>query len=155
MGQNTATDVMRRKAGAGRPAPEVGRMTTSRAWKVALPRAAQDTLGVPATLLRVDESRVVAADLAALVPEHGLMTLLEGPEERFGLAVLDSPTLSGMIEATTTGRIASRIPPPREPTRTDAIISADLLDALLEGFEAGLAEMTSRRTWQDTAMPRR
>jgi flagellar motor switch protein FliM len=141
MTENTATDVMRRKAGAGRPAPEIGRMTTTRAWKVALPRAALDTLGVQASLLRVDESRVVATDLPGLVPEHGLLTLLEGPDERFGIAVVDSPTPSGMIEATTTGRISSRPPTPRAPTRTDAIISADLLDALLEGFEAGLAEM--------------
>lgn len=106
-----------------------------------MPRAMQDTLGVQASLLNVEESRVVSSDLPALVPEHGLITLVEGPEERFGIAVLDSTTLAGLIEATTTGRIASRQVVPRAPTRTDAIIAADLLDALLDGFEAGLAEM--------------
>lgn len=141
MAVKTATNVMRRKAGEGRPAPEIGRMTAPRAWKAALPRAAQETLGIQVSLLRVDESRVVSGDLAGLVPEHGLIILLEGPDERFGIALLDAPTLAGLIEATTTGRISSRPPVPRAPTPTDAIIAADLLDALLEGFEAGLAEM--------------
>jgi flagellar motor switch protein FliM len=137
----TATDVMRRKAGADRPAPEIGRMTTARAWKLAMPRAAQETLGVQASILKVDESRVVSESLGKLLPEHALIALLEGPEERFGIAILDLPVLAGLVEAATTGRVASRPVVPREPTRTDAIICADLLDALLDGFEAGLAEM--------------
>ncbi len=137
----TATKAMRRKAGAGRPAPEVGRMTTTRSWKLSMPKAADETLGVQASVLRVDENREVRDNLGGLVVENALIVLLEGPEERFGVAVVSPPILSGFIEAATTGRIASRPVMPRVPTRTDATIVADLLDAVLERFETNLAEM--------------
>ncbi len=116
-------------------------MTTTRSWKIAVPRAAEDTLGVQASVLRVEESREVRDKLAGLVAENALIVLIEGAEERFGVAIVSPPVLSGFIEATTTGRIASRPVTPRVPTRTDAMIVADLLDAVLERFEANLAEM--------------
>lgn len=141
MSVRTATHAMRRKAGAGRPAPEVSRMTPARAWTVAMPRAAQDALAVEAAILQVDESRAVSAGLPDLVAENALITLIEGPADRFGVAILDLPVLSGLVEAATTGRVSARAPIPRQPTRTDAIIAADFLDALLEAFEGNLAEM--------------
>jgi flagellar motor switch protein FliM len=132
---------MRRKAGAGRPAPEVGRMTPARAWKTAIPRAAEDTLAVIVSVLRVEEERVVRDSLPGLIGQQALITVLEGPEERFGVAIIDATVLAAVIEAATTGRIGSRPVVPREPTRTDATIAADLLDAVLDGFETHLSEM--------------
>lgn len=141
MATKTATQAMRRKAGAGRPAPEVGRMTPARAWRIAVPRAAEDTLAVPMSVLSVDEQRAVRDSLQDLVTEHALLALLEGPEDRFGLAIVSAPLVSGMIEASTTGRINPRPAPSRQPTRTDATICADVVDAMLDGFETNLVEM--------------
>ena len=116
-------------------------MTLARAWTIAVPRAAEGALAVQASILKVDEERVVRDSLPDLVTEHALLAILEGPEDRFGVAIIDATVLASLIEAATTGRIGSRPVTPRVPTRTDATICADLLDAMLDGFESNLSEM--------------
>lgn len=141
MTTETVTSAMRRKAGAGRPEPELSRMTTERAWKVAVPRAVEKVLGVPAFAASAEESRAVRDDLSSLVSEHSLIALLEGFDDRLALAIVEPSLLSGVIEAAMTGRVSNRPGDPREPTRTDALIAADFLDELLDVFETGLEEM--------------
>ena len=116
-------------------------MTPARAWTIAVPRAAEDVLAVQASVLKVDEERVVRDSLPDLASEHALLTMLEGPEDRFGVAIIDATVLASLIEAATVGRVGSRPVTPRPPTRTDATICADVLDAVLDGFESNLSEM--------------
>ena len=136
-----ARQVMRRKAGEGRAAPEMGRMTPARAWTAAVPRAAEGAAGLEAHVLSVSEDRALRDALAEESPRGALITLLEGPDERFGLAIFDAQVLGAVVEALTAGGVSARPAEPRPPTRTDAVICADLLDAVLEGFECALAGM--------------
>ncbi|MBM9595683.1 FliM/FliN family flagellar motor switch protein [Roseitranquillus sediminis] len=136
-----ALRAMRRKAGEGRPAPELGRMTTLRAWKIAVPQAADKAASLVAMTRSVTEERVVRDALVEDLPPGALLTLLEGPAERYGLAILDAQILGGLIEALTSGRVTARQAEPRKATATDAMLCADMLDALLEEFERSLSQM--------------
>ena len=89
----------------------------------------------------MQETRIGRDDLVRDLPEGALLALLEGPNEHFGLAILDPQALAGIIEVQTTGRVSDKPAQPRRPTRTDAVISADFLDRLLEIHEESLAEM--------------
>ncbi len=123
---------MRRKAGAGRPPPEIARVTAAKAVRWAVVQAADDTAGLAATAGLVEEARTTLDPFIEGLPEPALLALLEGPGERFGLVVLDTQVLAALIEMQTTGRVVARPAEPRVPTRTDAIMCADFIDRTLE-----------------------
>ena len=137
-----ARQIMRRKAGEGRPPPEVSVMTPARAWKAALPLAADRAAGMIAAVRSVEETRAMRDDLGEGLDDATLLVLLEGPSERFGAVFIDAQVLAGLVESMTSGRISSRPAEPRKPTATDAVLCADLLDFMLEEFEGSLEEMS-------------
>jgi len=131
---------MRRKAGAGRPPPEVGRITPSRALRMAIAQAAQEVAGLTASAAVGEDARVSLSEACETLPDHPLIALVEGPQGRFGLVVLDPQTVGALIEMQTTGRVVPRPADPRAPTRTDAVMCADFIDRLLEVFERRVDE---------------
>lgn len=131
---------MRRKAGAGRPPPEIGRMTAAKAVRTAVVQAADEVAGLAATAGLVDESRTTLAPFIEALPDPALLVLVEGPSARFGLVVLDAQAVAALIEMQTTGRVVARPADPRAPTRTDAIMCADFVDRWLELVEQRVAE---------------
>ena len=136
-----ALRAMRKKAGEGRPPPDLGPMTLTRGWRAAVPRAAEESMGLIAAATGVQETRIGRDDLVRDLPEGVLLALLEGPNEHYGVAILDPQLLAGIIEVQTTGRVTNKPAQPRAPTRTDAVISADFLDRLMEIHEESLSEM--------------
>lgn len=131
--------VMRRKAGAGRRAPAAPPMTPEKALGQALARAAQELLALPLRVVSVTEARMTLADLPEALEDRALLALLDGPAAGLGLMVLSPPVLSALLEMRMMGRLAASAPAARRPTRTDAAMAADVIDAGLAGFEAALA----------------
>lgn len=131
--------VLRRKAEAGKPAPESAPITPERAIGQVLAKLAQDRLELPLTVTSARESRMTLADLPELLPELSLLAVIEGPMEGLGLVALPPETLSALIEAQTMGQLAKAAPAPRRPTRIDAAMAAEFVDAMLAGFEGALA----------------
>jgi flagellar motor switch protein FliM len=131
---------MRRKAGAGRPPPEIGQITAAKALRGAVVQAAEEVAGLVAITGAVTEARTTLAPLEEALPEHPLLGLVEGAGGRFGLVILDAQVVAALIEMQTTGRVAPRPVEARAPTRTDAILCADFIDRTLELFEARVAE---------------
>lgn len=131
---------MRRKAGAGRPPPEIGTLTAARAFRTALARAAQEVLGLAAVAGDVSEQRITLEPATENLPEAPLLALLEGPLGGFGLMVLDGQTVAALIEVQTTGRVVPRPAEARRPTRTDAVMCADFIDQVLMQLQAQLDE---------------
>ena len=131
---------MRRKAGVGRPPPEIGRVTAATALRVAVAQAAEDVAALMALAAGVQEQRVVLDSLVEGLPEHALLVLIEGPNSRYGLIVVDPQTLAALVEIQTTGRVVPNPAAPRAPTRTDAIMAADFIDRMLELFEEVVEE---------------
>lgn len=140
MTTDTVPSAMRRKAGLGRPPPEIGQLTPARALQGAVLQAAQEVAALAVTVGKVVEARTTVDKLIAGLPEAPLLGLLEGSAGRFGLALLDPQVVAALIEVQTTGRVVPRPAEARAPTRTDAIMCADFIDRLLELLEARVGE---------------
>lgn len=140
MSLNRDPSAMRRKAGLGRPPPEIGQLTPARALRAAVVQAAQEVAELAVVAGSVEESRLTLDALTQALPPHPLIGLVEGAEGRFGLVVLDPQAVAALIEIQTTGRVVPRPAEPRPPTRTDAIMCADFIDRTLEIVEARLVE---------------
>lgn len=139
-GPVTAASVLRRKAGAGRPRPADPVQGTERGVRLALARAAQEVPGLTLSVGALMDDRRSLAELMELIPAQSLLAMIEGPAEGLGLVALSPPVLSGIVEVQTMGRLAPDARPARKPTRTDAAMSAGLVDRILTGLEAEFAE---------------
>jgi len=146
MGEEQATSVLRRKAAAGRVSVAAQRqITPCKALGQAVVQATDKRLDLAAAVTGCTMRTGTLAELLDTLPEGGLFAVLDGPAEALGLMVLDPAALSAVIEMTMTGRLAPRAPQPRRPTRTDAALTADLIDEILRRFEAPFEGTTPAR----------
>lgn len=132
--------VLRRKAEAGKPDGAAQPVNAERALTGALMQVAQDMFGLPVQVRAVQESRRTLADLPEALADLSLLAVLEGPGEGLGLMALPPETCAALIEVQTMGTLAKAPPAPRKPTRIDAAMMADFIDALLSHVEEALAE---------------
>ncbi len=146
MTERPAQSALRRKLVARRPGADIGRMTPLKGYKLAFARAAPDMVDMDVVVRHVSETRLGRDLLRDRLPDDALITLIEGQDRRFGLAVFDADTVAAAIEAQTTGRVSPAAPPPRAPTRTDAVLLADLVDRIHEILEAEAADVELGRT---------
>ncbi|MGD9919376.1 MAG: FliM/FliN family flagellar motor switch protein [Paenirhodobacter sp.] len=140
MGSERGQTILRRKAEAGKPAPDSAPMTPERALSQALTKSAQDLFELPLQVASLRESRMTLADLPEALEDLSLIALIEGPGENFGFVALPPVTLATLIEMQTMGRLAKGLQAPRKPTRVDAAMAADFIDEVLETVEQALAE---------------
>ena len=140
MTETRVQTVMRRKAEAGRPAADGSPVTAERAIVQALSKVAQELFSLPLQVLSIAETRRSLADLPEALEELSLLAIIEGPEEGLGLIALPPATLAALIEVQTMGALAKEAPAPRRPTRIDATMAADFIDAVLAMIEETLAE---------------
>ncbi|WP_298492243.1 flagellar motor switch protein FliM [uncultured Maritimibacter sp.] len=145
MAEKMTTDerpsAIRRKAGAGRPPPEIGAPTAPKLLRASIMQAAEEVAALTLLAGQPQESRTTVEPMVDMVPDHGLMALVEGPGGRYGLVLLDAQLVAALIEVQTMGKVVPRPAEPRPPTRTDAIMCADFVDRVLEMLEARAAEV--------------
>lgn len=139
MAEQAAQTTVRKKAEAGKVATDGAPMSAERALGQALARVAQDQLELPLQLRSLKQARMTLADLPEVLEDLSLLAVLEGPKDGLGLMVLPPATLSALIEVQTMGRLGAAAPSPRRPTRIDAAMAADFIDAVLAELEAQLA----------------
>ena len=139
-GEDQTGGVLRRKVLAARADRAEGGPGADRSWRIALARAARDTLKLPLEVAALVLDRRSLAELLELPPERSLIAVLEGPGDGLGVLILSPEVLSGFIENLTMGRISAGAAPSRRPTRTDAAMVAATVDAALIGLERALAE---------------
>lgn len=124
-------------AGTGRadatPAPELRLLGT------AIARAAESELGLAVTVRGIATDTATLADLPERLEERALLSLIEAPGERLGLAVLSPGLVAALIEMQTTGALAPADPAVRRPTRTDAALCAPWIARLLAETDAAAA----------------
>lgn len=136
--------VLRRKLGAVRPDGDRGE-TGGRAWRVAFARAARGAFGLELDASALRDDRRSLAELLDMMPDQALFAVLEGPQQGLGLLVLSPEMLASVIEVQTIGKVSGAPPLPRRPTRTDAAMTAGLVDASLCGLETALATSVDLR----------
>lgn len=141
-----AQQVLRRKAagaaagvprdapgGEGRPRPEA-----ERALALALARAAEEEMRLPLRVAGTEARRLSLSELLELPETGALLAVVEGPGESLGCMALGPAVLAAVIEHRTIGRVTPAAPLPRRPTRTDAAMSAGLIDRALAEFARAL-----------------
>lgn len=79
------------------------------------------------------------AELPELLPEQPLLAIIEGGADRLGVVALSPGMMAALIEMQTLGRLSTTAPEVRLPTRADAALAADFIDAMLAGLN-GTAE---------------
>lgn len=146
MTERPAQSALRRKLVARRPGADIGRMTPLKGFRLAFARAAPDMVDMDVAVRHVSESRLGRDLLRDRLPDDALIALIEGQDRRFGLAVFDADSVAAAVEAQTTGRVSATAPPARAPTRTDAVLLADLVDRIHEILELEAAEVELGRT---------
>ncbi|MEC7762811.1 MAG: FliM/FliN family flagellar motor switch protein [Pseudomonadota bacterium] len=140
MSTDQSPSAMQRKAGAGRPPPEIGAPTAARILRTAIMQAGEDVAALTIVAGQPEEARTTLEPIVEGIAENVLMALIEGPEGRYGLVLVDPDTLAALIEMQTTGRVVARPAVARAPTRTDAIMCADFIDRVLELLETRAVE---------------
>ncbi|NHF74270.1 FliM/FliN family flagellar motor switch protein [Paracoccus xiamenensis] len=140
------------RARAGLPAPPVRatvpQATPERAIATAIGRAAQAACGMPIYPLRAGVTAATLAELPELLPERSLILAVEGPLGALGVVALCPAMLAAVIEMQSLGRVTRQPPRDRRPTRTDASICADFVNAGLAELAKELGPLLS-----DSAMP--
>ncbi|SDD28503.1 flagellar motor switch protein FliM [Paracoccus isoporae] len=89
----------------------------------------------------VSVGRASAAEIGELLPERALILLVEDATGAVGVVAICPRLLASVIEIQATGRIGDASPRDRHPTRTDAALCAELVNAVLAGLSRDLAPM--------------
>jgi len=140
--QNNQTDrqnPLERMAARTRAAASAENSAFDGAIRVAFGRMAQTCRGLDATVKTVKMYPASLAEVVEIVEPGMFLSLLEGGQDRIGLAVMCHSMMAGLVEAVTTARVADTVPNPRKPTRTDAALLAPLIDAFFQQIARRLA----------------
>ncbi|MBB5722866.1 flagellar motor switch protein FliM [Loktanella ponticola] len=146
MTRQVAHDVLRRMASPPPPAPEDVPITSSRAIRLAITRAADKTHGFA---LSVSSLREEVLDLDALIEafDPALMLIALMCDGRIaGLAALDLDMRAALVEVQTVGQILGDAPEDRTPTGTDARMAQPIIAAFLAHLQE-TAERTALDAW--------
>lgn len=111
------------------------------ALRMAFGRMAADCPGLDAVVQKVEIRQGALAEVLDLMESGIFLALLEGQGDGIGLWTACPVLMAGMIEAQTTGRIDTTIPPRRKPTRTDAALLAPLIDGFLRQIDQRCADL--------------
>lgn len=108
------------------PAP-----TPARAAATAIGRAAERLYHLGVQPIEVTPGALTLPELPELLPNPAMLAVLQGPGDLVGVLALDPGAVTALIEIQTLGRVTARPLEQRRPTRSDAMICADFVNALL------------------------
>lgn len=110
-------------------------MSSAKALRLSLARAADTLFDLALTVATVEQQRVTLGQIDEALKEDGLILLLDGSGGTRGAVCLDQQMMAALIEVQTTGRVRKGTAQPRRATRTDAAMMAPLVDALMDGID--------------------
>jgi flagellar motor switch protein FliM len=138
------SDVIRRKIEQSRLAQSDGAPGVDRGWRLALARAARETMGLDLDVRSIAIARAGLAEILDVAPDHALVVLLDGPQGGLGVLMLSPSVTAGFIEMQALGRLQKQTAPLRKPTRIDAAMVAGVIDRALSGLDEALAGEADR-----------
>lgn len=122
----------------------------ARAWRLALARAARDQVKMTIGFADLSLREASLTEVLETPMQRALILMLQGRGEGMGLIILSGQMLAAMIEMLTLSRLGPHGPDAgdlRKPTRTDATMAADFVDAALAGFETALNDGGGDASW--------
>ncbi len=120
----------------GRQAGDAAEMplTSSRAVRLALTKAANDTIGLVLTVIGMGEETQPLDDLLGGLDDNLMLIGLQRDGKLVGLTALDMQLRAAMLEMQTTGRLIAAKAEERPATRTDKSMCDPVLSAFLSAF---------------------
>lgn len=134
-------NILRRKL-AGRLAENTPGCGVDKAFSLSVARALRGLRCKDAEVAEPGLHEASLTELLELPPAQALFVLLDGPQGATGLMILPPEVLTGLIEVQVLGRAATGAIEPRKPTRTDAAMVADWVDAVTSGMGAAFPDAT-------------
>lgn len=147
MSDSAVQSVLRRKALANRPETDLLSIPHG-ALLDAFVRTADKSISLHASAVSSNSTQASLAELLDMMPEKGMLAVLDGPKETPGVMIIDPELLSGLVEHQTIGDVNAVAATPRRATRTDASLVAPFIDMLLGLLAEDMAE-TEHRPWTD------
>ena len=134
--------------------PEVAEkpLTSSRAVRLALTRAANDTVGLVLTVQSVAEEVTGLDDMLSTLGEELMLVGLSRAGDLAGLIAFDMELRAAVLEMETMGAVLAKPAEKRPPTRTDMMLCEPLLAAFLSAFP-GAVLGTPLERWLDDILP--
>jgi hypothetical protein len=120
-----------------------------RAWRMALARAARDQLQMTIGFSELTLRDVSLTEVLEMPMSRAMILMLQGRGEGMGLLIISGHMLAAMIEMLTLTRLSPAAPDAddlRKPTRTDAALVVEFVDAALSNFEQTLGQ-TRAENW--------
>ena len=112
-----------------------------RGLRLALARAGRSFSELDIALVAMEEVELPLEAMVDALSEARSVVLTTGPKDRQGVAVMDTALIASVLEQVTTGTIRKSDPDERRPTKTDMIICAELLDAILNEISVEMMEI--------------
>ena len=125
-------------------------LTSSRAVRLALTKAANDTAGLVLTVQSVAEEVTTLDDMLATLGDDLMLVGLDRDDALAGLIALDMEMRAAVLEMETMGAVLARPAETRAPTRTDQMLCDPLLRNFLVAFP-GAVIGTPLEGWMDGA----
>lgn len=141
------SDVLRRKLGTRRAPRAANSVSVEAVLRKVMPRDADTVLSLD---LAVTGVTTVWSDRDTLLEAMGachLAFLMESEAGLRGAILLDPDLLAGIIEFQLSGRVSERPVSSRPPTRTDAVVVGEILDAWLATAESAMKEVGLEAGW--------
>ncbi|MBU3028946.1 FliM/FliN family flagellar motor switch protein [Paracoccus marinaquae] len=113
--------------------------TPARAAATAIGRAADRLYHLAVQPVAVTPGALTLAELPELLPSPALLVVLQGPGDLVGTIALCPETVTALIEIQALGRVTARPVERRRPTRSDAMICADFVNALMAELASEMA----------------
>lgn len=132
---------MRARKASDRPArlPQPKPVSAPRAAANAIGRVAERLYRMPVLPVDIQPGVATVGDLPELLPDGGLLTVLQGPGDRLGVMALDFEAVTALIEAQALGRVTARPAERRRVTRSDAAICVDFINAVMTELVSDMA----------------
>lgn len=111
-----------------RPVKAAGAGAVEKILAVALPRSADQLLGLQVEIQSVSFGTLNQPGVVAALGECDLICRMSHTSSDPGLIVVDISLLSGLIEVQTLGKVTESPPKERSPTSTDATIVSEIVD---------------------------
>lgn len=109
-------------------------LTSSRAVRLTLTKAANDTVGLAITVSSIAEEVTALDDVLASLSEDLMLVELRRNGGLIGLVAVDMQLRSAVLEMQTIGALVGAMADPRPPTRADKVMCDPLIAAFLAAF---------------------
>lgn len=124
--------ILRRKAALGSQEHEARAMSVAKAMRQTIAKLGKELFEMPLSAIGIVTEDRKATDLAEILEDTALLTLLEGNDGKVGAAIIGADIVGGLIQQQTMGCVSAPSLNSRKMTHTDAAMCAPLLNALFE-----------------------